>query len=241
MEGYIDMHSHILPEVDDGARDPDEMKEMLCIAYEEGIRCIIATPHYHPRRGHASPERLKEQLALLRREAHAIDEKFRIYLGTEIYFGQEVVEKLRNGRIMSMNGRNYVLVEFSPSDPSDYICQSAQKLQVNGYEVIIAHVERYASLVSDMKQIYRLHEMGVHLQVNAGSIIGEIGWKTKKFIKKLMKEDLVFCVGTDAHRSDSRQPRMREAAEYVAKKYGEEYMRQIFFSNAKKMLRKVDR
>lgn len=241
MEGYIDMHSHILPGVDDGARSVDEMKEMLRIAYDEGIRCIIATPHYHPRRGKEPPKKLREQAALLRTEAHAIDEKFRIYLGTEIYFGQEVVEKLKNKQILTMNGRNYVLVEFSPSDSSDYICQSVQKLQVNGYEVIIAHVERYDSIVSDMGQVCRLREMGVRLQVNAGSITGENGWKTKKVIKKLMREDMVFCVGTDAHRSEGRAPRMRDAANYVEKKYGEAYMRKIFFSNAKEMLKKVDR
>ena len=86
MDQYIDMHIHILPEVDDGANDENEMKEMLKIAYKEGIRCIIATPHHHPRRGKEPPEVLRKKAAALLKAAHDIDEHFRIYLGTEIFF-----------------------------------------------------------------------------------------------------------------------------------------------------------
>ena len=71
MEGFIDMHCHILPGVDDGAKDIKETKEMLRIAYEEGIRCIIATPHHHPKRGKESPKILRRQAKLVREAAHA--------------------------------------------------------------------------------------------------------------------------------------------------------------------------
>ena len=113
MEGFIDMHCHILPGVDDGAKDIKETKEMLRIAYEEGIRCIIATPHHHPKRGKESPKILRRQAKLVREAAHEIDEHFRIYLGTEIFFGQDVPDKLEAGEILSMNNRDYVLVELS--------------------------------------------------------------------------------------------------------------------------------
>ena len=95
MKGYIDMHCHMLPGVDDGAKSIQEMKAMLEIAYSEGIRYIIATPHHHPKRGKESPENIKRQARIVRDAAHAIDEGFRIYLGTEIYFGQDIVEKLK--------------------------------------------------------------------------------------------------------------------------------------------------
>lgn len=239
MEGYIDMHCHILPGVDDGARDIDEMKAMLRIAYDEGIRCIIATPHHHPGRGRENPQVLRRQAVLLRESAHEIDERFRVYLGTEIYFGQDVLKRIQSKDILTMNRRNYVLVEFSPSDTYEYIRQGIQKLQLGGYEVILAHVERYNSLTEDSGRVKELKEMGVHIQVNAGSIIGDGGRKIKKFIKELMGENLVFCVGTDAHGSRHRAPRMKKAADYVAKKYGEEYMRRIFFGNAKVMLKKI--
>ena len=174
----------------------------------------------------------------MRKAAHEIDEHFRIYLGTEIFFGQDVLEKLKEGRILTMNRRNYVLVEFSPSEPFSYIKQSLQQLQMAGYEVILAHAERYGCLTEDPELAEQIGDMGILIQVNAGSITGQSGRKIKKFIKYLMDEDLVFCVGTDAHSARSRAPRMRKAAEYVRKKYGEEYARKIFYENAKMMLRK---
>lgn len=237
LSGYIDMHCHIVPDVDDGAGNIDEMKKMLKIAYDEGIRCIIATPHCHPRRGKLPPEVLRKQAAILQKAAHSIDERFRIYLGTEIYWGQDVVSGIKAGQILTMNRRNYVLVEFSPSDTYHYIRQGLQQLQMGGYEVILAHVERYQCILDEPELAIELNDMGIYLQVNAGSIIGS--HKIKKFVKFLMNEDLIFCVGTDAHNTTSRAPRMKKAAEYVKKKYGEEYMRRIFFSNAKQMLKKM--
>ena len=241
MEGFIDMHCHILPGVDDGAKDIKETKEMLRIAYEEGIRCIIATPHHHPRRGRENPKILRRQAKLLREAAHEIDDHFRIYLGTEIFFGQDIVDKLEAGRVLTMNGRDYVLVEFTPTDTFTYIRQSLQQLQLGGYEVILAHVERYNCTVKEAELADQLCEMGIRLQVNADSIIGESGREVKKFVKYLMDSDLLFCVGTDAHSSRHRAPRMKKAAGYVKKKYGEEYMRRIFFSNAKIMLKKLQK
>ena len=238
MEGFIDMHCHILPGVDDGAESVEEMRAMLQIAYDEGIRCIIATPHHHPARGHKPPEILRKRAVLLRDAAHAIDKHFRIYLGTEIYFGQDIPQKLKNKQVLTMNRRNYILVEFSPSEPFSYLYQSLQQLQMEGYEVILAHVERYHCIIDEPELAEQLRKMGILLQINAGSIIGESGRKEKKFVRDLMEENMVFCVGTDAHSANRRAPRMKKAAACVANKYGEEYMRRIFFSNAMLMLRK---
>lgn len=238
MERYIDMHCHILPGVDDGAASVKETEEMLQIAYDEGIRCMIATPHHHPRRGREHPEVLKKKLILVRKIAQQIDEKFRIYLGTEIYFGQDIVDKLQRGGVLTMNKRDYVLVEFSPSDSFNYIRQSLQQIQMSGYQVILAHAERYYCLTEDVELARHIWDMGVHIQINAGSIIGESGRKVKQFVKELMEQDMVFGIGTDAHSPNSRAPRMRKAAAYVKKKYGEDYMRRIFFGNAATLLRK---
>ena len=232
------MHCHILPAVDDGAGSIEEMEKMLKIAYDEGIRCIIATPHHHPWRGKEHPDVLRERLKTVREAAHRIDSQFRVYLGTEIYFGQDIPEKLRAGRVLSMNRRKIILVEFSPSAKYTYIQQGIQQLQMSGYEVILAHAERYTCLVENITFVEHLREMGVRIQINAGSINGDSGRKIKKFVKELMDNDLVFGVGTDAHDDSRRAPKMKKAADYVKKRYGEDYMRRVFFSNAKTMLRK---
>lgn len=238
MEKYIDMHCHILPQVDDGAVSISETVQMLQIAYEEGICCIIATPHYHPRRGHEDPDVLRKKLTEVRMLARQIDEKFRIYLGTEIYFGQDIVDKLRQGDILTLNKRDHVLVEFSPPESFSYIQQSLQQIQMAGYQVILAHGERYTCLRDDIEAAEHIWDMGINIQINAGSITGENGRKARRFVKELMERDMIFGVGTDAHDPDKRAPRMKKAAAYVKKKYGEDYMRRVFFSNAAGLLRK---
>lgn len=238
MDRLVDTHCHILPEVDDGARSMEETRQMLQEAYEDGIRYIIATPHHHPRRGRKSPKQLRRQLKLVREEAAQISDELRIYLGTEIYFGQDIPGRLREELILTMNKTKYVLVEFSPGDPFDYICQGIQQIQMKGYEVILAHIERYQCMYKNIENVEHLKHMGVRIQVNADSITGESGWKAKRFVRRLIDERLVFCVGTDAHDPKRRPPRMKKAAEYVEKKCGEDYARRIFFSNPRIMLRK---
>lgn len=238
MERYVDTHCHLLPEVDDGAQDMEETRQMLQMAYNDGVRLIIATPHHHPRRGKKPPKVLRKQLKLVREEAAKISDKLRVYLGTEVYFGQDVPDRLKEEKILTMNGTKYVLVEFSPIDSFEHICQGIQQIQMKGFEVIIAHIERYKSLREDIGRTEHLADMGVRIQVNADSIAGKSGWSIRRYIKQLMEHDLVFCVGTDAHNTTSRSPQMKKAAEYVKKKYGEEYMRRIFFGNATVMLKK---
>jgi len=238
MNKYIDMHCHILPHVDDGALDIEETKKMLKEAYKDGIRYIIATPHFHPKRGSASPAKIKEQIALVREEAKKIDENFRIFMGNEIYFGQDVPELLAQKQVLTMNSRDYILVEFSPTSEASYIRQALTQLQMYGHKVILAHVERYECIREDMDLAGYLCEMGILLQVNAASIIGNNGRAVKKFVKELLEAEMVFCVGTDAHDCKKRPPHMHKAAQYVEKKFGEEYARRIFFSNAAMMLKK---
>ena len=104
--------------------------------------------------------------------------------------------------------------------------------------MILAHIERYHCMCDNIEDAAHIAEMGVKIQVNADSITGENGRKVKRFVKQMMDRDLVYCVGTDAHRPGARPPRMKKAAEYVKKKYGEDYMRKIFFSNGRRIMLK---
>ncbi len=240
MKQFADMHCHILPGVDDGARDAQEMQAMLQMAYQDGTRMIVATPHCHPGRGKSTPRTLIRQLGLLREAAYALDENFRIRLGTEIYYDSDTVDGLKRGEILTMNQTRCVLVEFSPSHSFAYVRRGIQELQAAGYDVILAHVERYPDVISDMEQVEELCEMDVMLQVNAGSITGDAGRTRKKAVKNMMDEDLIFCVGTDAHGTKERPPKMRKAAGYVQKHYGEDYCNRLFSDNIKEILGEVE-
>lgn len=237
MKNIVDVHCHILPEIDDGAKNWNETYQMLRIAYDEGTRVIIATPHHHERRGMCTPKQYKKRLIEIRKMAQEIDEKFYVMPGMEIYFSQDIAKKLEHKKVQTMGGSDYVLIEFSPNDEFRYIQQGLQQIQMKGYRPILAHIERYHCMLDNMENVDYLIEMGIYIQVNAGSIIGNGGRAAKKFIKELMDEGYVHFVGTDAHSSGSRSPLIKKSADYVEKRYGEEYAKEIFRTNALKVLK----
>ena len=237
MNQFVDIHCHILPGVDDGAQTPEETKAMLEKAWDEGIQIMVATPHYHKQRGKNDISLIKKQLLLARKLAKEVHPKMQICLGMEIYYGEDVPELLKTGKAVSIRKSRYILVEFSPGDDFQYILNAVRKLQMSGYSVIIAHIERYNCLRADLSNVEYLREMGAYLQVNAGSITGSYGRSVKKFLREALKAHLVQLVGTDAHGPEKRSPKMQEAYKEVVKRCGEEYADQIFGQNAKKVLR----
>ena len=237
MNQFVDIHCHILPGVDDGSQTPEETKAMLQKAWDEGIQIMVATPHYHKQRGKNDIELIKKQLLLTRKLAKEVHPKMQICLGMEIYYGEDVPELLKEGRVVSIRKSRYIKVEFSPGDEFQYILNAVIKLQMSGHTVIIAHIERYNCLRKDISNVEYLREMGAYLQVNTGSITGSYGRSVKKFLREVLKAHLVQLVGTDAHGSERRTPKMQEAYKEVVKRCGEEYADQIFGQNAKKVLR----
>lgn len=234
--GWIDIHSHIIPSVDDGAKDWKMSNQMLQIAYNEGIRTIIATPHYHTR--HRNPSGATLQLAIerLNQMAHKIDKTFNIYLGNELYYSDLAVKALDFGAVHTMADSNFVLVEFSPDKEYPYIKNALYHLQMEGYSPIIAHVERYASLHKELDRVLQLANMGIYIQVNAASVTGENGYPTKRLVKKLLKNELVHFIGTDAHNISKRPPEMKKCVQYLKRKFGEDYTHQLIYANALELL-----
>lgn len=238
MKSIVDLHCHILPEIDDGAKNWNETYQMLRIAYDEGVRIIVATPHHHEHRGMCTVMQYKTRLAKIRKMAKKIDPKFYVVPGMEIYFSQDLPGKLEQRKVQTMGKSNYVLVEFSPNDEFCRIQQGLQQIQMKGYRPILAHVERYENLY-DIEDVEHLIEMGIYIQVNSGSIIGKNGRGAKRFIKELMEEGYVHLVGTDAHSSGSRSPLIKKSVDYVEKKYGEAYAKEIFHTNGLKVLKNI--
>lgn len=237
MKNIVDVHCHILPEIDDGAKNWAETYQMLRMAYDEGVRVIVATPHHHQHRGMCTAIQYKKRLVSIQKLAQKIDEKFYVVPGMEIYFSQDVLEKLERKKVHTMGKSSYVLVEFSPNDEFRYIQQGLQQITMKGYSPILAHAERYHCLVENKEYVEYLIEMGIYIQVNAGSIMGNSGRTVKRFVKELLEEQYVHFVGTDAHSSGSRSPMIKKCADYVEKKYGEEYAKEIFRRNALKVLK----
>lgn len=219
MKGYCDIHCHLLPGIDDGAKSTGEMMQMVKIAYKEGIRRIIATPHYHPRRGEADAAMVREALDKAR---VLVGEKFpdmELYGGNEVFFRQDAKNMLKSGELLTLAGSDYVLVEFASLVDKIQFKSAINMLQMAGYMPVIAHVERYERLQGEYSFIREMAEGGVYFQVNASSVVGESGGAAKRFIKKLMKQELIHFIGTDAHSPHRRAPLMEKCASYITRKF----------------------
>ena len=228
----IDMHCHILPGVDDGSQSMRTTRKMLEIAAEEGITHMIATPHY--KQGHrcVSPRSARE----LVKEVQAMSDEagfgIKIYQGNEIMFYSEVEEAFKEGRFTTMNGSDYLLIEFYPDDDYTRIRNAVDTTRNMGLIPVIAHVERFLTLRKDAEKVAELKESGALIQINAASVAGEQGLGTKQFVKKLLKDEIVDFIGTDAHHYERRAPRMKKCAEYLYRKFDEEYADAVLFGNA---------
>lgn len=229
MNGLVDIHCHIIPYVDDGANNMEEAVKMLKMEYAEGVRTIIATPHFRFKMFETPRADVIKQFLILREEAKKIGDGIDMYLGCEFHSNMDMVKLLREKKISTMGGSRFVLTEFSGAADFTYIRERILSLVSAGYRPIIAHIERISCLRKDLELIEELVELGAKVQVNTESITGS--FMTKRFCKKLMQEDLLHFVGTDCHGTSYRVPKMQDAYKYVAKKFGREYADEIFINN----------
>ena len=236
MKGLYDIHCHILPGVDDGARNMEESLWMLNKEYQEGVRHVILTPHFRYDMFEPHMNIVTRQFMQLRRAAMNIgDEGMRLYLGCELHSSMDMVECLKKGRRLTLAGSRYVLVEFSNGDEKNYIEERIRSLLMNGFIPIIAHVERYKATRNDIGFLTELKDMGAHIQVNADTISGQDGFGAKTFARKVMKHGLLDFVGSDGHRKTERIPEIGKCVAKMEKTMGSEYVKKIFIKNPRKI------
>lgn len=235
-EELVDIHCHILPGVDDGSHSISQSRRMLDLAWENGIRAVVATPHFMPEGRHPDPGKLRGLVEELREYLWLRQYDMEIYEGNEIYYHEEAVRRLERGEILPLAGSSHVLVEFSPAEDVRYIRNALTQLQSAGYDPVIAHVERYMSLCrKPYDRIGELREMGVLVQVNAHSIEGKMGPALKKTAHDLLKKRLVDFVATDAHSDRGRSPAVGECVGILRRKYPAEYVAEILGNRARRL------
>ena len=233
---FIDMHCHILPGVDDGSVNIDQTIKMMQIAYNDGTRGMIATPHYHIGRMAVDRKECESRLEAVKKRAKETGIEMELYLGTEVYYFSEAFDKITDGEILPLAGSSYVLIEFEPRVEYARILRAAANAAAEGYVPIFAHVERYMCHLEKPALCKELIEHGALLQVNAASVVGKHGKDVQKFDKKILKKKWVSFVASDAHGDKHRRPRLMEAYEYVKKKVGEDYADDIFYNNQRKVI-----
>lgn len=236
MRGYIDLHCHILPGIDDGADSMQETLLMLRQAKEAGYSQIIATPHHHIHRGMATPEKIREVLNEVQRCSDAEGLGILLHGGNELYYSHGLAEDISAGNVMTLADSRYVLLEFSTGVTYKELRQSVLEIQQAGYFPILAHIERYECVVDEPDYAGELYDMGVYIQINAGSIIGDCGRKVKKYTGRLLKEGLVHFVATDAHDAAKRSMNVTACIRYLEKKAGSTLTGRYLTENAEAVL-----
>ncbi len=233
----IDIHSHLLFGVDDGSRTLEESVHVIKKLSEVGYTDIILTPHYINDSTYVSTR--EENLDVLKRLKVGLirnNVNVNLYLGNEIYIDSEIANLLKNNIISSLNDTKYLLIELPMSGENEIYYDVFLDLINMGYKVILAHPERYISFQKDFNKIYELKELGVLLQSNVGSVLGDYGRGAKKTIKRLLKENLITFMGTDIHHNKEEYTFVLKAKKKIGKYLTQKQINNIFENNAKVLL-----
>ncbi len=232
----IDIHSHLIPNVDDGAKSPEETIELIKEAREAGITDIILTPHYIIN----SYEQNAETLILLKDKLQQIinseNIKVNLHIGMEVYITDNLVEILKQNKILTLAGSKYLLMELPLNTNVQYLDMVIFKLIEDNIIPIIAHPERYKFVQEDPSRVRELIESGCLIQSNIGSILGIYGKKAKKTIKYLLKNDLINFIATDTHRKNTIYPLLEKGIKKIEKITGKEKAEELTNLNVQKIL-----
>lgn len=199
----VDMHSHVLPGIDDGAQTPQESIVLINKMMELGIKKIIATPHIMADYYRNTRETINGALDVLK--AELVKEKIAIEIeaAAEHYFDETFEKRIDDGELMLMGGK-YVLFEFSFISQPQNTIPVIKKIIARGYQPILAHPERYPYM--DMEKFKTLHDWGVNFQLNTISLTGYYGKESKKIAENLIDHQMIDFISSDMH-----HPRHAEA------------------------------
>lgn len=233
----IDIHTHILPMLDDGAQSVEEALDMLVMAYENGTDTVVLTPHMAlPYEFNNYYDKTKYFYRDLKNIVKDTGIPVKLYLGMELLYSskKDFISLLEH--ITGINKGRYLLVEFFFDCDIATIYEAVEIIQEHGYEVIIAHPERYECVQERPNKLKELKDKNVLLQMNTGSLRGKYGHSAKHCAAKLLEEDLIDVVASDAHSAKYRTPRMLNDYHYIEDLYGEKRAKRLFIETPKRII-----
>lgn len=217
----IDIHCHILPRVDDGARTLEESIEMARAASAQGIHTIVATPHHRNNQFENSRSDILTQVNDLNRVLQEENIPVDILSGQETRIYGDLIEGLTlSQEILPVNiDTPYILVELPTSTVPKYTNKLLYDLQVEGYTPVIVHPERNSELLTKPDKLYELVKSGVLTQVTAASLVGKFGKKIRSFSHEIIQSNLTHFIASDAHNVHSRGFMMQAAFQEIEELY----------------------
>ena len=218
----VDIHSHILPRFDDGAKNIEETLDMVKIAKKEGFSKIIATPHYIEGAYITNKEKLVDTIAMVNEVLKEKSIDMEILPGNEVYISHNLPQLLKNKEILTLNNGPYVLLELPMGDIPMYTEDILYEVRLLGYKPVIAHPERYVKIMENPNYLKFLIEQGNYVQMNSLSITGGFGERVKKTAEILLRHRMVHFIGTDAHSPRTRAPKISYALDQMREWIGNE-------------------
>lgn len=212
----VDIHSHILPKIDDGSQNLNMTYEMLRRCSDDGVKKIIATPHYYDCSS-AEFRKVKAMVRMLNKLLYKQNLDMKIFYGQEVYLTENILKEYEKKKIGTINDSRYMLIELNMDRFSHTMLNMIYELRIRDIVPIIAHPERYNFILKKSGIINDLIKEGCLFQINSGSIEGKFGWKVKKRAKILMRHNIYSFIGSDAHNSNKRKTGIKKSLKLLKK------------------------
>ena len=232
----IDIHSHIIPNIDDGAQSVKETFEIFREAQKKGFTDIILTPHYIKEYYVTNTYIRKFWVKSIQETLNKLQIPIKVYVGNEIYISEDMDKLIYEKQVSCLNDSKYVLFELPMNSEIKYLDEIIFKIFNIDKVPIIAHPERYSFVKKDISIVKRLRENGVLFQGNYGSMLELYGKDAKKTLEKLLKEDLITFMASDVHRPNSIYNTIDQALEKTKQIVGEKKLKELTTINPGKVI-----
>lgn len=233
-----DIHTHLLPGIDDGAKDWETCLAMIARSVQLGVTHIVATPHYLPWKENDNPDKIRKLCVEAEQKARkSLDREITILPGQEIYFHEDMLEGLRSGRILTMADTSFVLVEFGLDVTAGMLYQHLMRIRSASYYPILAHAERYGAL-RENGRLEELISSGVKIQLNIQSLEGSWFDSTAVWCRKRLLRREADFLSTDMHNLTSRPPFKKESFSWLDRKIDASYRKALLGENAAEIFAK---
>lgn len=238
----IDIHSHIVFDVDDGPKTLEESLSLIEESYRQGVRIIVSTSHRRKGMFETPEDIIFKNFSIVKHEAEKRFEHLQILYSGELYYTSDMLEKLKLKQIPTLNNTKFALIEFSMQTSWKDIHTALSNVLMLGITPVVAHIERYNALENQKERVKEIINMGCYTQINSSHILKQklFNDKHKRFKKRaryFLEENLVHFVASDMHNLDVRPPFLAEAYKIICRDFGKERANQLFIENAQSILK----
>lgn len=232
-----DVHTHVLPGVDDGAPTMEYALQMLENAIASDVEWLAATPHWRATVDENETMIAQLQSDFAQLQEAAADMPIHLVSGAEVRVTDTLFSALSAGCVPTLNGSRYLLTEFAvDTDPAAFL-PALERILSAGYIPLVAHPERYAAVCRDPRMVQDWLDCGCHLQLTGGSILGSYGKTVQRTATALLRNDLVACIASDAHRLHGRSSFLMDVYDHLYVQYSKAYANCLMYTNPLRIFR----